>query len=120
MDLRNRLKKLEQEMAERSTTLQYEEGCICFPPGEPPAFQWVAEVETAAAVRCPLHGVRFDAIEKLVVYEAKWHRPEDYATVDWPNHSPQYSKAWRASISSASVVEVESRLRTERRRAEGW
>ena len=98
MDLRNRIKKLEQTMAEPSTTAQYEEGCICFPPGEPPAFHWVAEIETAAAVRCPLHGVRFDAIEKPVVYEAKWHQPEDYATVDWPYHSAQYSKAWRASF----------------------
>jgi hypothetical protein len=70
----------------------------CFPLGEPPTFHWMAEVETAAAVPCPLHGVRFDAIERPVVYEAKWHRPEDYATVEWTYHSPQYSKAWRASF----------------------
>jgi hypothetical protein len=70
MDLRSRLKKLEQTISEASTTAQHEEGCICFPPGEPPAFHWVAEVETAAAVRCPLHGMRFDAIAKPVVYQA--------------------------------------------------
>ena len=98
MDLRSRLKKLEQTISEASTTAQHEEGCICFPPGEPPAFRWVAEVETAAAVRCPLHGMRFDAIDRPVVFLPKWARPEDYATVDWPYHSPQYSKAWRASF----------------------
>jgi hypothetical protein len=98
MDLKTRLKKLEQTVLEPNSTAQHEEGCICFPLGEPPAFHWMAEVETAAAVRCPLHGVRFDAIEKPVVYEAKWHRPADYATVEWTYQSPQYSNAWRASF----------------------
>jgi hypothetical protein len=98
MDLRSRLKKLEQDMIEPNTAPPHEEACICFPPGEPPAFHWMAEVETAAAVRCPLHGTRFDAIDEPVVYQARWLLPEDYATVDWPNHSPQYSKAWRASF----------------------
>ncbi len=98
MDLRSRLKKLEQTVLEPNSTAQHEEGCICFPLGEPPAFHWMAEVETAAAVLCPLHGVRFDAIEKPVTFQAKWLRPRDYATVEWTYHSPQYSKAWRASF----------------------
>jgi hypothetical protein len=98
MDLRSRLKKLERTLTEPNATAQPEEACICFPPGEPPAFHWMAEVETAAAVCCPLHGVRFHAIDTPVVFQAKWARPSDSATVDWPNHSPQYSKAWRASF----------------------
>jgi hypothetical protein len=98
MDSRSRLKKPERTVTEPNATAQQEEGCICFPPGEPPAFHWVAEVETAAAVCCPLHGVRFHEINTPVIYQAKWLRPSDYATVDWPYHSPQYSKAWRASF----------------------
>ena len=49
MDLRNRLKKLEQTVLEPNSTALHEEACICFPLGEPPAFHWMAEVETAAA-----------------------------------------------------------------------
>ena len=98
MDLRSRLKKLEQIVTESNPTAQHEEGCICFPPGEPPAFHRVAEIEAAAAARCPLHGMRFHAIERPVTFQAKWLRPRDYATVNWPYHSSQYSKAWRASF----------------------
>jgi hypothetical protein len=98
MDLKTRLKKLEQDMTEPRISQQHEEECICFPADEPPAFHWVAEGETAAAVLCPLHGLRFHSIDKPVIYQAKWLLPEDYATADWPNHSPQYSRAWRASF----------------------
>lgn len=106
MDVRTRLKKLEQTRAEQKTSEGvWEEACICFPPDEPPELEFMAEAEIAASVLCPLHGVRFHAIQqRLVIYRAKWlRRPRDYATVDyatvnWPNHSPQYSKAWRASF----------------------
>lgn len=98
MDLRTRIRKLEQTMTDLNISPQQEEDCICFPADEPPAFHWVAEVETAAAVLCPLHGVRFHEIDKPVVFQAKWMLPEDYATADWPHHSQQYSKAWRASF----------------------
>src|SRR5450755_2501262 len=98
MNLRTRLKKLEQTMTDPNISPQQDEDCICFPPDEPPEFRWVAEIETAATVRCPLHGVRFGAIDKPAIYRAKWLLPEDYATADWPNRSPQYSKAWRASF----------------------
>jgi hypothetical protein len=100
MDIRIRLKKLEQTMTEQKTAAVWSEACICFPPDEPPEFCWLAEAETAAAVVCPLHGVRFHAIQpRLFIYRAKWlRRPKYHATVDCPNHSPQYSKAWRASF----------------------
>jgi hypothetical protein len=98
MDLRTRIKKLEQTMSDPNVSPHHDEGCICFPADEPPAFHWVAEVETAAAMQCPLHGARFHEIDRPVVFQAKWSLPADYATADWPNHSPQYSKAWRASF----------------------
>jgi hypothetical protein len=105
MDIRTRLKKLEQTVAEEKITAVWDEACICFPPDEPPEFCWAAETEIAAAVLCPLHGLRFHEVKrKLVIYRAKWlRRPEDKATVDYaevdrPNHSRQYSKAWRASF----------------------
>jgi hypothetical protein len=105
MDIRTRLKKLEQTMIEQKTTKEREEACICFPPDELPKFCWKAEAPAAAAVLCPLHGMRFHTIQtRPFIYRAKWlRRPKtdptvDCATVDWPNHSPQYSKAWRASF----------------------
>jgi hypothetical protein len=105
MDIRTRLHKLEQTRVEQKTTKGWEEACICFPPDEPPELEFRAEAEIAAAVLCPLHGARFQAIKlRLSVYRSKWlRRPKanptvNCATVDWPNHSPQYSKAWRASF----------------------
>ena len=105
MDLKTRLRKLEQTMAEQITAAVWDEACICFPPDEHPVFHWLAEVEIAAAVCCPLHGVRFHGIETPpFIYRSKWLRrppaeaPVDCATGNWPNHSPQYSKAWRASF----------------------
>jgi hypothetical protein len=99
MDIRTRLKKLEQTMTEQKTTREWEEACTCFPPDELPAFHWLAEVEIAAAVRCPLHGVRFHAIETPpFIYRSKWLRRTDHMTFDCSGHSPQYSKAWRAGF----------------------
>jgi hypothetical protein len=107
MDIRARLKKLEQTRAEQITPIVWEEACICFPLDELPELEFIAEAEIAAAVLCPLHGVRFHAIKpRLSIYRAKWlRRPKanatvDYAIVEWPSHSPQYSKAWRASFPS--------------------
>ena len=105
MDIKTRLCRLERNTAPPKATTRPEEDCICFPQNENPAFHWLAEVEIAAAVRCPLHGVRFHAIETPpFIYRSKWLRrppeqaPVDCAIVNWPNHSPQYSKAWRASF----------------------
>jgi hypothetical protein len=99
MDLKTRLGRLERSPIEPKATPQPEEDCICFPPDERPAFHWLAEVEIAEAVRCPLHGVRFHAIETPpFIYRAKWLRRADHTTLDCPHHSPQYSKAWRAGF----------------------
>jgi hypothetical protein len=107
MDLKTRLKKLEQTMAKQQTTKVWDEACICFPPDELPEFCWTAEAEVASAIVCPLHGVRFHAIKpRLFIYRAKWLRgPKDHTTVDYAvdllTHSPQYSKAMRASFPAA-------------------
>jgi len=99
MDLKTRLRKLEQTMAEQKTPAVWDEACICFPADEPPAFYWLAEVEIAAAVRCPLHGMRFHAIETPpFIYQSKWLRRTDHTTLDCSGHSPQYSKAWRVGF----------------------
>ena len=99
MDLKTRLRKLEQTMAEQKTVAVWDEACICFPPDEHPVFHWLAEVEIAAAVRCPLHGVRFHAIETPpFIYRSKWLRRTDHTTLDCSDHAPQYSKAWRVGF----------------------
>ncbi len=99
MDLRTRLKKLERSSIRPKESSQPEEDCICFPRDEHPAFHWLAEVEIAAAVRCPLHGVRFQAIETPpFIYRSKWLRLTDHTTFDCSSQSPQYAKAWRASF----------------------
>jgi hypothetical protein len=107
MNIRTRLKKLEHTMTEQEAIEVWDDACICFPPGEPPEFCWNAEAVAAAAVLCPLHGVRFHAIRvRPFIYRAKWLRRSednasvDYATANYPNHSLQYSKAWRASFPS--------------------
>jgi hypothetical protein len=95
MDLRTRLRRLERSTIQPKATPEPEEDCICFPPEEPPAFYWLAEVEIAAAVRCPLHGVRFRAIETPpFIYRSKWLRRTHHRTLYCSGHSPQYSKAW--------------------------
>jgi hypothetical protein len=99
MDLTTRVKKLEKTMTKATPSTRYAGDCICFSGNEPPAFHWVAEVETAAAVQCPLHGVRFRAIETPpYIHRAKWLRDPEQPTANCPIHSPQYLKAWRASF----------------------
>ncbi len=48
MDLRSRLKKLEQAVTEPRTTAQHEESCICFPADEDLSFN---SEESGAAAR---------------------------------------------------------------------
>ena len=99
MDIKTRLKKLEQTMTEQKTTKEWKEACTCFPPDELPAFHWLAEVKTAGAIHCPLHGVRFHAIETPpVIYRSKWLRRADHTTLNSSHYSPEYSKAWRVGF----------------------
>jgi hypothetical protein len=60
MNLRSRLKKLEQAVTDPSTTAQQEEGCICFPADQDLCFN-SEESRAAEELRCPLHGQRIPA-----------------------------------------------------------
>jgi hypothetical protein len=93
MDLRSRLKKLEQAMAEPSKTAQHEEGCICFPANEDLSFN--SEEGTAAEeLRCPLHGRRIPA-GVFSLYRAAWMGND--RDDGWSNHSAQYRRAMAAT-----------------------
>ncbi len=92
MNLKTRLSKLEKTKRWVPT----EADCICFPPDEPPHLELKAEIESAKAVQCPLHGKRFSGIA-----------PHIYRVIDVPLHlhphwrtsrSPQYIKAMEASF----------------------
>ena len=62
MNLKNRLRKLEQ--TKRQVTAEAD--CICFPPEEPPDLELQPEIEAAKAVRCPLHGERFKELAPTI------------------------------------------------------
>ena len=72
--------------------------CICFPLEEPPDLELKPEIESARAVRCPLHGERFSrlapTIYRVILVPAHLNRP------CWDWHSPQYIKAMEASFPS--------------------
>ena len=70
--------------------------CICFPEREPPTFPSLEDENTAAKLKCPLHGQRFWIpeihISVPVWLEAKL--PEHL----WTAHGEQYRKAWFATF----------------------
>ena len=59
--------------------------------------QWRAEAEIAAAVLCPLHGLRFHIVVTRDLYRAFRFYITDYKD-GWPRQSAQYQKAMRASF----------------------
>ncbi len=93
MDLRSRLKKLEQAVTEPSTTAQREESCICFPADEDLSFN-SEEGRAAEELSCPLHGQRIPA-GVFSTYRAAW-RGNDRED-GWSNHSLQYRRAMAAT-----------------------
>jgi hypothetical protein len=93
MDLRSRLRKLEQTMTKLSTTPLYEEGCICFPPDEDLCFN-SEESRAAEELSCPLHGQRIPA-GVFSTYRAAW-RGNDRED-GWSNYSLQYRRAMAAT-----------------------
>ena len=58
MRLGARIARLEQRRKMQATK-RFSEACTCFPADEQPEFKWRTEAEMAAAVLCPLHGLRF-------------------------------------------------------------
>ena len=71
--------------------------CICFPANEQPEFKWRVEAEVAAKVLCPLHGLRFQVVVTRYLYRAVRFHITDFKW-GWPDRSPQYQKAMRASF----------------------
>ena len=101
MNLKDRISRLERAASDTdgSRDAIFPDECICFPENEPPGITYRAEVEIAAAVRCPMHGHRFKhiAADGFSVYVPKWYR-ERHPAPEWPSGSPQYVKAIRASF----------------------
>ena len=64
-----RIARLEQRRKMQATK-RFSEACTCFPADEQPGFKWRAEAEMAAAVLCPLHGLRFHIVITRDLYRA--------------------------------------------------
>lgn len=94
MDLKTRLKKLEQQNAEGNSMARHSD-CICFPEKEQPNFCSEEEKQTALRVQCPLHGRRFDE-RTPTIYKSAWLR-ESEALNGIQGHSEQYIKAMKAT-----------------------
>jgi hypothetical protein len=92
MSLKNRLRKLEQTKCRTATKAD----CICFPPDEPPHLELQTEIEAARAVRCPLHGERFNDLAPTIYRAIRLPARLDRASWSW--RPPQYIKAMEASL----------------------
>jgi hypothetical protein len=100
--LRTRLERIKRDLARceqlAPTSIEvFPDECLCFPAKEPPVFDCEAEVETAAAVKCPLHGKRFEGTGPSMVFRANWLVEGEWKN-DFPLNSRQYAKAMRASF----------------------
>src|SRR5271165_2376358 len=93
MNLKNRVKKLEQTIPNPSTTPRHEKGCICFPGDEHLHFN-LEESRAAEELRCPLHGPRIPA-GVFSMYRAAWLGND--RENGWSNHSAQYRRAMAAT-----------------------
>ena len=91
------LKKLARriELAEQAAAAQsnLSEGCICFPAKEPAVFDSDEQQEAAYAIKCPLHGDRFQKL--FYLFRAPWRKERE--AIGRKNRSAQYKKAWVAS-----------------------
>ena len=96
MRLGARIARLEQRRKMQATK-RFPEACTCFPADEQPGFKWRAEAEIAAAVLCPLHGLRFHIVITRDLYRAFRFYITDYKD-GWPRQSAQYQKAMRTSF----------------------
>lgn len=67
MDLKARLKKLEQIAINSKTRSHSVESCICFPRCEP-VNRTATERTVAEELQCPLHGRRLP----IEIYRSKW------------------------------------------------
>ncbi len=99
-------KYLEVQAIERSWSAP---DCICFPKDPPPHFFDCAEQEIALALKCPIHGNRFEP-ETFMVYTAGWKR--DNRVKNMTSCTSQYKKAWTATFPPDlwCVEEVDGRV----------
>ena len=93
MDLRNRLRKLEQNA--RPEPMGSDERCICFPMDEQPCFGSEKEKQTALELLCPVHGVRFPD-DAPTVYKSAWLREAEEQGLSH-RRSEQFLKAISAT-----------------------
>ena len=95
MNLKTRLKKLEQRATDLKAQSRRLESCICFPQGEPLELT-ADEREAAEKVKCPLHGRRLP----FEIYRSKWLKEAPGpANTEPPTHSSQYRRALAATHS---------------------
>src|SRR5438128_359725 len=95
MRLGARIARLEQRRKMQATK-RFSEACTCFPANEQPGFKWRAEAEIAAAVLCPLHGLRFH-----IVITRDLYRPFRFYITDYKDgwhQSAQYQTSMRTSF----------------------
>ena len=99
MNLSRRVRRLESANKGQIIT-HFPEECLCFPVDEQPEFMWGAEVEEAAKVLCPLHGLRFETVVRRSIYQAQRFYLEKFE-YGWQQRSAQYQKAMRVSLDLA-------------------
>jgi hypothetical protein len=97
MRLHSRLRTLEKSLRDVYGNAESED-CICFPPDKPPDLALQAEIESARAVRCPIHGTRFSQLAPSIYTAARFIYPTHLHPERWMGASRQYVKAMKASF----------------------
>jgi hypothetical protein len=92
MNLERRLKTLERLKLKS----MIHKDCICSPADEPPCLHPQAERESAKAVLCPIHGLRFPRFAPTVFVAIL--KPTQLTPGAWTRRSKQYRKAMEASF----------------------
>ena len=105
--LRKRIERLE-EAFRRSSLSKQSTDCICFPNNDWPFFFYRPVHIIAAAVKCPIHGNRFQPLQPSPFPLADWQWEVEVGQ-HWPTASEKYRKAWNATFQDGSwpVEEVE-------------
>jgi len=98
MNVKNRLSKIEREIAESPAGRSPD--CTCFPLElDPITFDHPEHLRRALSVLCPEHGPRFHPDRALVTYRARWAMESDWES-QWQHLPEQHRKAMRATFES--------------------
>jgi len=92
------LRTLERSIRDVHDNADSEEGCVCFPSGEPPDLGLKAEIEAAKAVRCPIHGPRFSKLAPTIYVATQYRQPTHLHPERGKWRSRQYERAMKASF----------------------